>query len=191
MKAVLPLALGLAALAGCAGGEPATDPPVDTSDCREGDGAFFLVVLHNKDFYGSPEEVAKDRFHTVDREGRFFGYVGTTRDGTGQVLGDDGAFVEVTRGEVLAQLQQTGQWNASRDYQVQEAWRAAAPAGRFGALCQAVLEESDPPSQEGSERVSCADGGTRLYRASTREGGWERTLGCLHDASKEESESSQ
>jgi hypothetical protein len=185
MRPLALLVLAVAPLAGCAGPEASGS----VGDCREGAGQFFLFVFQNKDFFSSPEELAKDRFHTLSHGGAFFGLVATPKPGTGLILGDEGNFTNVTRNQVRDQLVASGVWAEETDYVVEEAWQAELPESSFASLCVAILEEGDPDYPEGGERMGCADGGTRVYHVSTADRAWERTVGCLSDASVAEYES--
>jgi hypothetical protein len=152
-------------------------------------GPFLLVVLWNKDFFGSEEEVRKDRYDTVDDGGRMFHFIAMPSDGTGRLTGPDSAFLNVTRAESAAHLQAIGRWNASRDLAVETAWRAAIPQAELDDLRTVLEEERELPEDTSPYRVGCADGGSALIKVSAPEGDWERTIGCLGNQSQTESDS--
>jgi hypothetical protein len=192
--------LAVVLVAGCAapgpghGGDGTTGTPgVSGGDGTEGEsgtaGPFLLVVLWNKDFYSSEEEVRKDRYDAVDDGGRMFHFVATPSDGTGRLTGPDSAFLNVTRGDAAAHLRAIGRWNGSRDLAVDTAWRAAVPQPQLGNLSTVLEEERELPEDTNPYRVGCADGGSALIKVSGPEGDWERTIGCLSDQSQTESAS--
>lgn len=188
--------LAVALAAGCAGPAPAgpsTTATTTSSGTEDPGGAtagpFLLVVLWNKDFYSTPEEVRKDRYDAFDHEGRMLHFLADPGPGTGRVDGPDGAFLNVTRAEVLAHLRAIGTWNASQDHEVDEAWRATVPQPEWGNLSRILAEERELPEDNSSHRVGCADGGSALIRVSAPEGNWERTIGCLPSQSPTEAQS--
>lgn len=184
----------LAFAAGCAAPQPPADGPSSTPPRTGGPGdgtagPFFLVAVWNKDFFGSEAERAKDRFATMDPDGRLFRFVGTPGPGSGRLTGPDSAFVNVTRADAAAQLAATGHWNASRDHAVETAWLAQVPQAEWGALRRVLAEEREVPEDTSGQRVGCADGGSVRITVSAPEGRWERTVGCLGDQSPAEAES--
>jgi len=161
-----------------------TDP---VGDCRGGDGPFFLVVVGNHDFFGSPDDQAKDVVRTVGRDGLMFGVVATPRPGHGQVLGGDQVFHNVTRDQLRERLQTAGQWRNGTDYEVHDAWAARLSEEGFADLCRVVVREGDPiypPPDQG-----CDDGGTQDLQVWIRDDRWDRRIGCLSNSSHEEYDS--
>jgi hypothetical protein len=172
----------LAAVAGCL-----ATPTDAVADCRGGEGPFFLVVVGNHDFFGSPEDQAKDNVRTVGPDGSMFSVVATPRQGTGRVVGAGEVFHNVTRDEVRTRLQAAGQWQDGTDYDVHDAWAARLSEQGFADLCQVVVREGDPtypPPDQG-----CFDGGTQDLHAWIRGDSWDRRIGCLADTSQQEYDS--